>query len=121
MDIIFLNDLRVDTVIGIYEWERQMKQTVSIDLEMGTDVKPAAQSDDVKDAVNYKSVAKRVSSFVSESRFQLVESLAENIAAILVEEFGVPWVKVTVSKPGAVRGSRDVGVRIERTRAGSDA
>jgi len=118
MDIVFLNDLRVDTVIGIYEWERQIKQTVSINLEMATDAKRAAASDDVEDAVNYKSVAKRISGFVGESSFQLVESLAENIAAILVEEFDIPWVRVSVSKPGAVRGSRDVGVRIERTRAG---
>ena len=118
MDIVFLNDLRVDTVIGIYEWERQTTQTVSIDLEMGTDIKPAAASDDVEDAINYKSVAKRVSAFVGDSSFQLIERLAESIASILIDEFAIPWVRVSVSKPGAVRGSRNVGVRIERTRGG---
>ena len=114
MDRIFLRDLRVETIIGIFDWERETPQTVSIDLEMATDVARAAQSDDIADALDYKAVAKRLIAFVGESRFQLVETLAERIAAILREEFGVPWVRVTVNKGGAVRGASGVGVVIER-------
>lgn len=114
MDKIFLHDLKVDTVIGIWGWERKIRQTVVINLEMAADIRRAAASDDVEDTLNYKKVAKRVQQFVAESEFQLVETLAERIAAIVNDEFGVPWVKVTVSKPGAIRGSRDVGVEIER-------
>lgn len=114
MDTIFLSELRVDTVIGIWEWERRIRQTVIIDLEMSADIARAAATDDVADTLNYKSVAKRIQSFVAESSFQLVETLAEKIAAIIREEFDVAWVKVRVNKPGAIRGSRDVGVQIER-------
>ena len=118
MDRIFLRDLRVETIIGIFDWERETPQTVSIDLEMATDVARAAQSDDIADALDYKAVAKRLIAFVGESRFQLVETLAERIAAILREEFGVPWVRVTVNKGGAVRGASGVGVVIERGQPG---
>lgn len=114
MDRIFLHDLKVDTVIGIWGWERKIRQTVVINLEMAADIRRAAASDDVADTLNYKKVAKRIQQFVAESEFQLVETLAERIAAIINDEFGVAWVKVTVSKPGAIRGSRDVGVEIER-------
>lgn len=114
MDIIFLNDLRIETTIGIYEWERQVKQTVSIDLQLATDARKAAATDSIEDALDYKRIAKRLIAFVSDSEFGLVESLAEHIATILLEEFDVPWVRVSVNKPGAIRGSRDVGVRIER-------
>lgn len=114
MDIIFLHDLRVETVIGIWEWERRIRQTVSIDLEMAADIRKAALSDSVEDALNYKSVAKRVQQFVGESSFQLVETLAERIAGIVTDEFEVPWVRVRVNKPGAIRGAKDVGVLIER-------
>jgi dihydroneopterin aldolase len=114
MDIIFLRELRVETIIGIYDWERKLKQTVSIDLEMAADVARAAANDSIEQTLNYKAVAKRLISFVSESQFQLVETLAERIAAIVREEFQVPWVRVSLHKPGAVRGSRDVGVIIER-------
>lgn len=118
MDIIYLNDLRIDTVIGIFDWERRIKQTVSFDLEMGADIRKAAASDHIDDTLNYKAVAKRLIQFVGESEFQLVETLAERVAGILLEEFGVPWVRVRVNKQGAVRGARDVGVIIERgTRA----
>ena len=118
MDRVFLRDLRVETIIGIFDWERETPQTVSIDLEMATDVARAAQSDDIADALDYKAVAKRLIAFVSESRFQLVETLAERIAAILREEFDVPWVRVTVNKGGAVRGASGVGVVIERGQPG---
>lgn len=114
MDIVFLRDLRVETVIGVFEWERRIRQVVSLDLEMAADVAHAAASDAIGDALDYKAVAKRLIQFVGESRFQLVETLAERVAALLREEFGIPWVRVTVSKPGAVRGAREVGVVIER-------
>ena len=114
MDIIFLSELRVETVIGIWDWERKIRQTVIIDLEMAADIRKAAASDQVEDTLNYKLVAKRVQQFVSDSEFQLVETLAESIAGIINEEFGVSWVRVKVNKPGAIRGARDVGVMIER-------
>jgi dihydroneopterin aldolase len=114
MDKIFLDELKVDTVIGIWEWERRIRQTVVIDIEMSADIAKAAATDEVVDTLNYKSVAKRVQSFVSESSFQLVETLAERIAAIIRDEFDVAWVKVRVNKPGAIRGSKAVGVLIER-------
>jgi dihydroneopterin aldolase len=114
LDTIFLRELQVAAIIGIYDWERVTPQTVSIDLEMAIDNRAAAAADRIEDALNYKSVAKRIIAFVGDSNFQLVETLAERIAAILLEEFAIPWVRVTVSKPGAIRGSRDVGVCIER-------
>ena len=120
-DIIFLSDLRVQTVIGIWDWERAIKQTVAIDLEMATDIRKAAASDSIEDTLDYKSVAKRIIEFVEQSSFQLVETMAEQIAGIIMDEFGVPWVKVRLSKPGAIRGSREVGILIERTRENEDA
>jgi len=114
MDIIYLRDLRIDTIIGIYDWERQTRQTVILDIEMATDIKKAANSDDIEHTLNYKAVAKRIISFVSESNYQLVETLAEHTAEILLKEFNIPWVKLTLNKQGAVRGVRDVGVIIER-------
>lgn len=113
-DIVYIRDLQVSTIIGIFEWERQIKQIVSIDLEMATDISKAAASDRIDDALNYKSIGKRITSFVEESDFQLVETLAENIAAIVHDEFGVKWLRLRLSKPGALRGSADVGLVIER-------
>jgi dihydroneopterin aldolase len=113
-DTIFLRDLRIKTVVGIWDWERKIKQTVSIDLEMGTDIRRAAASDAIEDTLNYKQVSKRIQAFVEESSFQLVETMAENIATIILDEFDVPWTTVSVNKPGAIRGARDVGVRIHR-------
>lgn len=115
-DTIFLRDMRVETVVGIWEWERKIRQTVSIDLEMGADIAKAATSDSIEDTLNYKDVAKRVQQFVSESDFQLVETMAEKIAALVLTEFELPWIDVSVKKPGAIRGARDVGVRIRRHR-----
>ena len=115
MDKIFLRELEVEAVIGIWAWERKIKQIVSIDLEMATDVRRAAETDNIEGALNYRDVAKRLISFVGSSEFQLVESLAEAIARIIVTEFGVPWVKVSVTKPGAVEGSKEVGAMIERS------
>jgi dihydroneopterin aldolase len=114
MDKIFLHDLRVDTVIGIWDWERKIRQTVAIDLEMSADIRKAAATDAVEDTLNYKSVAKRIQAFVSDSEFQLVETLAEKIAGIILDEFDVDWVRVRLNKPGAIRGSQGVGVLIER-------
>jgi len=113
-DTIFLHELRVDTVVGIWDWERKIRQTVSIDLEMGTDIRRAAGSDTIEDTLNYKSVAKRVQQFVGDSEFQLVETMAEKIAEIVLAEFDLPWIQVRVSKPGAIRGAKDVGVLIRR-------
>ncbi|MGB5452673.1 MAG: dihydroneopterin aldolase [Sedimenticolaceae bacterium] len=114
MDIVYLRDLRIDTVIGIYGWERRTRQTIIFDLEMSADVARAAASDDIADTLNYKSVAKRLTQFVGESDFQLVETLAEHCARIIREEYGVRWVRLTLNKKGAVRGATDVGVIIER-------
>ncbi|HAU08185.1 MAG TPA: dihydroneopterin aldolase [Gammaproteobacteria bacterium] len=114
MDIVYIRELEIDAIIGIYDWERETKQTVSIDLEMGCDNTKAAASEDIADALDYKSVAKRLISFVEGSEFLLVETLAERIAAIVLEEFSVPWLRLRLGKPGAVTGSKDVGVIIER-------
>ena len=114
MDIIYLNDLEIETIIGIYDWEREVKQKIRIDLEMATDIRAAAASDSIDHTVNYKAVAKRLIQFVGESEYQLVETLAERIAEIVLSEFNIPWVRLRVNKPGAVRYAGDVGVIIER-------
>ena len=114
MDIIYLNDLRIDTVIGIYDWERRTKQTVIFDIEMAADISKAARSDNIDDTVSYKAVAKRLISYVSEVQFELIETLAERVAEILLNEFKVQWCRLRLNKRGAVRGVRDVGIIIER-------
>ncbi|WP_413624489.1 dihydroneopterin aldolase [Luteibacter sp. Lutesp34] len=114
MDIVFIEDLRIDAVIGIYDWERRIRQTLSFDLEMAFDNRRPAASDDIADTLNYKSIAKRLQAYVEASSFGLVETLAERCAEIVQSEFGVAWVRLKLSKPGAVRGSKAVGVRIER-------
>ena len=114
MDIIFIRDLRIDAVIGIYDWERSIRQTLSLDLELATDIRKAAASDAIEDTLDYKAVAKRIIAFVQESRFGLVETLAERVAALILEEFPVPWLRLTLNKGGALRGARGVGVVIER-------
>lgn len=114
MDIVYIRDLRVETIIGIYDWEREVRQTISIDLEMATDIRKAASSDAIEDALNYKTISKRVVNFIENSEALLIEKLAEEVAQIVIGEFGVPWVKLRLSKPGALRGSKDVGLIIER-------
>ena len=114
MDIVYIRDLQIETIIGIYDWEREVRQTISLDLEMGADIRKAAASDDIQHTLNYKAVAKRLIAFVEESQCLLVERLAEEIAAIVLGEFNVPWLKLRLSKPGALRGSKDVGIIIER-------
>ncbi|MCC6302886.1 MAG: dihydroneopterin aldolase [Gammaproteobacteria bacterium] len=116
MDTIYLTDLKIDTVIGIFEWERRVRQTVSLDLEMSTDVARAARTDSIADALDYKAVTKAVIEFVENSSFQLVESLAEHVAELIIRQFGVERVRLRVNKRGAIRGARDVGVLIERGR-----
>jgi dihydroneopterin aldolase len=113
-DLVFIEDLRIQTVIGIFDWEREITQTVSLDLQMAFDIRAAAASDDIVDTLDYKSVSKRLIGFVEASEFQLVEALAEHCATIILEEFPVSWVHLKLSKPGAVRGSSAVGVIIER-------
>lgn len=117
MDKIFLKELTTETVIGIFDWERQIKQTIAIDLEMSADIRRAAATDSIEDTLNYKAVAKRVLGFIEESRFELVETLAEQIARLILTEFNVEWVRLTLHKPGAIRHSKDVGVMIERSKA----
>jgi dihydroneopterin aldolase len=114
MDKIFLHALKAEAIIGIYDWERQVKQTVIVDLEMNGSVRKAARSDSIDDTLNYKRVAKRVLAFIEASQYHLVETLTEQIAMLLLAEFNLTWVRVSLSKPGAVRNSRDVGVIIER-------
>jgi dihydroneopterin aldolase len=116
MDIIYLNELNIDTVIGIYDWERRIRQTVCFDLEMAADIRRAAASDAIEDTLDYKAVAKRLIEFVGESRFQLVETLAERVAELVITEFNVPWVRVRLNKRGAVRHAAGVGIIIERQR-----
>ncbi len=114
MDTVFIEDLRIETVIGIYDWERAIRQVVALDLEMAFDNRVPAASDRIDDTLNYKAVSKRLIAFVEGASFQLVETLAEHCAALVLEEFKVSWLRLRVAKPGAVRGSKAVGVVIER-------
>jgi dihydroneopterin aldolase len=115
-DVIFLSNLATECIIGIWDWERRVKQRIVLDLEMATDIRKAAASDHIDDTLDYKRVAKRLLQFVGESEFQLVETLTERIAEIIITEFSVPWVRVRLNKQGAIRGARDVGILIERRR-----
>lgn len=114
MDIVFIQDLSIDTVIGVYDWERERRQTVRLSLEMATDIRMAAVNDDLNHTLDYNAVAQRLTAFVQGSEFQLIETLAEQVASLVMGEFGVPWLRLQVSKPGAVPTAKDVGVRIER-------
>jgi dihydroneopterin aldolase len=109
-DRIFLRGLQVECIIGFIEWERRIKQTVVIDIELPVDCAKAAETDEVANTVDYKRVAKRIIAFVEASEFKLVETLAHRTAMIVLEEFHVAWVRLSINKPGAIRGSRDVGV-----------
>jgi dihydroneopterin aldolase len=116
-DRIFLRGLQVECIIGFIEWERRIKQTIVLDIELPVDCARAAETDEVANTVDYKRVAKRIIAFVEASEFKLVETLAHRAAMIVLEEFQLAWVRLSVNKPGAIRGSRDVGVSIQRTRA----
>jgi len=115
-DIIFIEGLEARCVIGIFDWERKIRQLVRINLEIPADTRPAARRDRIEDTINYKSIAKRILSETRKSRFRLVESLAERIAAICLKEFNLGEVTVTISKPGAIRGADNAGVKITRRR-----
>jgi 7,8-dihydroneopterin aldolase/epimerase/oxygenase len=116
MDKVFIEGLEIEAVIGIYDWERRIRQPLVFDLEMGFDNRIPAASDDIADTLNYKAVSRRLVEYVSQSEFGLVETLAERCAAIVLAEFDVRWLRLRLGKPGAVRGARTVGVEIERTR-----
>lgn len=114
MDIVYIRDFKIDTVIGMFQWERRIQQTLSLDVDMAWDIRPAAATDTIAEALDYRAVSERLKAHVEQAHYQLVETLAESIWQILHEEFRVPWCRLRVSKPGAVRGARDVGVLIER-------
>ena len=114
MDTVFIRELRIDTIIGIFDWERTTHQSVVLDIEMASDNRRAAVTDHINDALNYADVAQRLVSFIESSEFQLLETMAEQVAALIMEEFKVPWLRLRVAKPGAVAQARDVGVEIER-------
>jgi 7,8-dihydroneopterin aldolase/epimerase/oxygenase len=117
MDRVAIDELKVEATIGVYEWERRIRQQLIFDLELATDAARAAKSDRIEDALDYKQVAKRVRAFVARSEFRLVESLAQAVAEMLGEEFGARWVRVALRKPGAVTGAASVGVIVERGNA----
>ena len=114
MDIIFLGGLEIETVIGIYDWERTIKQKIILDIEMAFDIRKAAETDAIQHTLDYKAVSERVVSFVESSEYFLVETLIEAVAKILLNEFPTPWVKITLNKKGAITRARDVGIIIER-------
>ena len=114
MDTIFLKELRVETVVGVFEWERRLRQTILIDLEMAVDAAAAAQGDELSATLDYKAISKRVKEFAESNPCALIETLAQGIADVLLGEFGVVQAKVTVSKPGAIRGAKTVGVSVTR-------
>ena len=115
MDKIFIHALKSDAIIGIFDWERQVRQTILIDLEMSADIARAARSNAIGDTLNYKDVAKRIVGFIEASSYHLVETMAQEVAMLVLAEYAVGWVRVRLSKPGAIRTSRDVGILIERT------
>ena len=117
MDKVFIEGLEIEALIGIYDWERRIRQPLLFDVEMAFDNRKPAATDAIEDTLNYKDVSKRLIEFVSQSDFGLVETLAERCAALILDEFGVQQVRLKLSKPGAVRGARAVGVIIERSRS----
>lgn len=117
VDTIFVRDLRVETTIGVYDWERRIRQTVKLDIELGADIRAAAKTDHIDDTLSYRDVAARIETFIRGSEFLLLETLAEQCAELILNEFPTPWVQLTVSKPGAVAAASEVGVKIRRSRA----
>ncbi len=114
MDVVFIRRLQVETVIGIYDWERTVRQQLWLDLEMATDIRPAASSEDIQFALDYHAISVRLNEFVSGRAFALIETIAEQCAALVMQEFDVPWLRLTVTKPTAVPAAQAVGVTIER-------
>ena len=119
MDKVFIEGLEIETLIGIYDWERRIRQPLVFDLEMAFDNRAPAASDDIADTLNYKAISKRLIEYVSRSEFGLVETLAERCAELLLREFDIAHLRLKLSKPGAVRGAKAVGVVIERGRGGA--
>lgn len=116
MDIVFIQGLKIDCVIGIYDWEREIRQEITLDIEMSADIKAASETDHIDQTLDYKAVSKRLIDFVESSEFQLVETLAEKITQIIMQEFGVEKIKLTLNKGEAVTGVQGVGVIIERVK-----
>ena len=116
MDTVFIEGLDVKTVIGIHDWERNIRQQLVIDLELATDIRPAASNDNIEHTLNYQLISRRITEFVQRSSYGLIEILAVHLAALLMDEFSVPWLKLTVRKPGAIADAKAVGVAIERGR-----
>lgn len=114
MDKVFISGLTVETVIGIHDWEREIQQKLLIDLEMATDITLAASGDNIEHTLNYQSISERIIEFVQQTRYGLIETLAEKLAAMVMTEFSVPWLRLTVSKPAAIAEANSVGVVIER-------
>lgn len=114
MDTVYIKGLRVDTVIGVYDWERDIRQTVVLDLDMASDNRRAAADDRIELALDYAAIAEAIVAFVGDAEYQLIETLAEEVAALVQRDFNVDWLRLRVSKPGAVAQADDVGVIIER-------
>ena len=116
MDKIILSELTVHTVIGIWEWEKRNPQKVIFDIEMATDISRASKSDSIEDALDYKAVSKRIKQYALENHFELIETLGDKVADLILNEFGVEWLKLTISKPYAIRYSKNVSLMIERSK-----
>jgi len=116
MDHVFIEALEVQTIVGVYAWERDIRQVLVLDVEMAWDTREAALTDELAATVDYHGVVKRLTEFIEAGRFQLVETVAERCAEILMNEFHVPRVRLRVAKPGAIKTARAVGVVIERQR-----
>ena len=114
MDVVYLEDLKTDAVIEVYDWERSIRQTLVLDLELASDNRAAAATDGIADAVDYDAISKRILAYVQASEFELIETLAERVADIVLNEFHIPWLRLKLAKPGAVAEAKDVGVIIER-------
>jgi dihydroneopterin aldolase len=114
MDIIFLRELKIETLIGVYEWEKRVPQTLQFDLEIGLPDSRACQTDNIKDALNYADIVRHIQAVLSSRHFNLLEALAEHIAQILLNDFNAPWVRISVAKLNAIRGSKMVGISLER-------
>ena len=114
MDILYIRNLKVDAVVGIFSWEKRIRQPLHLDLEIALDIRKAAATDDIQYALDYKTVSTRLTQFISQSEWHLIETLAEKIAALLMAEFGVTWLRLKLSKPAALPSADSVGLMIER-------
>ena len=115
MDKIFLKSLRLKTRIGLFDWEKQIDQIINIDLEAGFDISKAAETDDVKHSLDYKTISNAIKEYVENNNHELIETLIENIAQMILKGFDVEYITLSISKPGAIRDSKDVGITITRS------